>query len=220
MHGISWHKPAYRPTEQLPFIPQEKQIDQLIYSAGKKMAAILQLIKEMAWRIGEARQLEWESIDSEKNRIILNNPEKRGNPRVFKASSELMTRIMALPRKCEKVFGEASRHSYEGGLLCLRKRLARELKNPVFLKITFKTIRHWKATMLYHQTKDILYVMKFLGHRNIKNTLKYTHLIEFGTEDTYHVKVAKTVKEACELAKAGFQFFTEIEGAQIFRKPK
>jgi len=218
--GISWQKPAYKPTEKLPFIPQEKHIDQLIYSGGKKMATILQLIKEMAWRIGEVRQLKWESIDSEKNRIILNNPEKRGYPRVFKASSELMTRIMALPRKSEKVFGEASRHSYEAGFLILRKRLARELNKPVFLKITFKSIRHWKATMLYHRTKDILYVMKFLGHKNIKNTLVYTHLIEFGAEEEYHVKVAKTVKEACELAKAGFQFFTEIEGAQIFRKPK
>lgn len=48
----------------------------------------------------------------------------------------------------------------------------------------------------------------------------HTQLIEFGAEDQYHVKVAKTLKEACELAKAGFQFFTEIEGTQIFRKPK
>jgi len=182
------------------------------------MGTVLQLIKETAMRIGEVRQLRWENIDSEKNRIILNNPEKRGTPRIFKASSELMSRIMALPRKSDKVFREASRHSYETGFLRLRKHLARKLNKPVFLKITFHTIRHWKATMLYHRTKDILYVMKFLGHKNIKNTLIYTQLIEFGAEEEYHVKVARTLKEACELAEAGFQYFTEIEGAQIFRK--
>ncbi|MDH5267384.1 MAG: site-specific integrase [Candidatus Bathyarchaeota archaeon] len=216
--GISWRKPRYKPDEKLPFIPQEKHIDQLIYSAGKKMGTVLQLTKETAMRIGEVRQLRWENIDSENNRIILNNPEKRGTPRIFKVSSELMARIMGLPRKSERVFRATTRDSYEAGFLRLRKHLARKLNNPALMKITFHTIRHWKATMLYYQTKDILYVMKFLGHKNIKNTLIYTQLIEFGAEEEYHIKVARTLKEACELAEAGFQYFTQIEGAQIFRK--
>lgn len=62
--------------------------------------------------------------------------------------------------------------------------------------------------------------MRFLGHKNIKNTLRYTQLIEFGAEEEYHVKAAKTLEEACELAKAGFDYFTEIEGTQVFRKRK
>ena len=62
--------------------------------------------------------------------------------------------------------------------------------------------------------------MKFLGHKNIRNTLIYTQLIEFGVEDQYHVKVAKTLGEACKLAEAGFEYFTKIEGAQVFRKRK
>ena len=35
-----------------------------------------------------------------------------------------------------------------------------------------------------------------------------------------HEKVAKTSEEAKELAKTGFQYFTEIEGAQDFTKRK
>jgi site-specific recombinase XerD len=31
--------------------------------------------------------------------------------------------------------------------------------------------------MEYHKTKDILHVTQMLGHRNIKNTLIYTQLI-------------------------------------------
>jgi integrase len=216
--GIRWEKPRYKPVEKLPFIPLERHIDQLIYAAGKKMGTVLQLIKETGMRIGEVLQLEWRNINAEKNTIILDNPEKRGSPRIFKVSSELISRIMALPKKSERVFGNASRHSYESQFLLLRKRLVRQLNNPTFLRITFHTIRHWKATMLYHRTKDILYVMKFLGHKNIKNTLIYTQLVEFEAEDQYHVKVARTLKEACELAKAGFEYFTEIEGAQVFRK--
>jgi hypothetical protein len=36
----------------------------------------------------------------------------------------------------------------------------------------------------------------------------------------YHVRTAKSIEEACKLAKVGFSYFTEIQGVQIFRKPK
>lgn len=38
--------------------------------------------------------------------------------------------------------------------------------------------------------------------------------------DEYHVRIAKTLKEACELAEAGFVHFTIIEDAHVFRKRK
>jgi len=38
--------------------------------------------------------------------------------------------------------------------------------------------------------------------------------------DEFHVMTAKTLEEARELAKAGFDYFTEIEGVQVFRKRK
>ena len=73
--------------------------------------------------------------------------------------------------------------------------------------------------MEYHKTKDILYLMKMLGHKRIENTLLYTQLITFET-DKFHVKVATTLEEACKLAEVGFEYFTTIENAQIFRKRK
>jgi integrase len=60
-----------------------------------------------------------------------------------------------------------------------RKRLAKEFGNPNIMWITFKTLRHWKATMTYHRTKDILYTHKILGYKSLKNTLVYTHLVDF-----------------------------------------
>jgi hypothetical protein len=38
--------------------------------------------------------------------------------------------------------------------------------------------------------------------------------------DEFHVKTAETVKEACELAKVGFDYFTTMNDVQIFRKRK
>jgi len=57
-------------------------------------------------------------------------------------------------------------------------------------------------------------------HKNVKNTLIYTPLIEFETMDQYHVRVAKTIEEACEFVKSGFEFVTEMDGAKILRKRK
>ncbi len=73
--------------------------------------------------------------------------------------------------------------------------------------------------MEYQRTKDILHVMRLLGHRNITNTLIYTHLVDFEAVE-YVSKVAKNVKEARKLVDAGFEYICDVDGAKIFRKPK
>ena len=101
-----------------------------------------------------------------------------------------------------------------------RKRTAHKLGNPRLLRITFHTLRHWKATTEYHKTKDILHVMKLLGHKSIKNTLIYTQLVKFEEEDQFVCKVAKTPKEIRKLIENGFQYICEQEGLKFFRKRK
>lgn len=85
--------------------------------------------------------------------------------------------------------------------------------------ISFHTIRHWHASMEYHKTKDLLHVQQRLGHRNIKNTLIYTHLVTF-EGDEYHSAVAETVEEATKLIEAGFEYVCEVDDARLFRKRK
>jgi integrase len=85
-----------------------------------------------------------------------------------------------------------------------RKRTANKLKNPRINRISFHTFRHWKATMTYHKTKDILYVKKILGHKSINSTLLYTQLISF-EGDEYDIKVAETKKERIAMLEAGFE---------------
>jgi integrase len=100
-----------------------------------------------------------------------------------------------------------------------RRRVAQKLQNPRIEQITFKTLRHFKATMEYHRTKDILHVMQVLGHKNIRNTLVYTHLVNF-ENDEFTCKVAKTVEEARQLVENGFDYVTDVEGVKLFRKRK
>jgi len=74
--------------------------------------------------------------------------------------------------------------------------------------------------MEYAKTKDILHVMRLLGHKNINNTLIYTQLIDFES-DEYHSAGACNVEEARKLIEAGFEYVcTTPENIMLFRKRK
>ena len=199
LNNISWTPPKCEVIRKLPYIPLEKDIDELIASCGKKLSTILQLLKETGMRIGEALRLDWDDVDFETRTITLNNPEKHGTPRMFKISEKLIAMLNRLPRDSGKVFGNISWRITFNNFNAQRKRSAKKLGNPRLLKIHFHTFRHWKATMEYHRTKDILYVMKLLGHKNIANTLIYTQLVEFEEDDKYCTAVANNVEDAQEL---------------------
>ena len=76
--------------------------------------------------------------------------------------------------------------------------------------------------MLYHQTKDIVYVQPFLGHKTINHTLKYIKLAEalFHDVGNFDVKTATTPEEATALLVQGFQKTDEYDGIHLYRKPK
>lgn len=219
--GLSWTKPKCKVTTKFPFIPTEKEIDDLIAGSGKKNAAFLQLIKETAMRSGEAKRLLWINIDREKSVITLNDPEKGSNPRMWKVSGLLIEMLNALPRNTEQVF-TGSLRAMKTTFVKTRIRLATNLQNPRLPRIHFHTLRHWKGTMLYHQTKDPYYVQKFLGHVSLKSTEIYINiehaLFTESPDDKFIIKAINSVKEATELGEQGFEPFMVIEGVQLMRK--
>ena len=226
MVGRDWEKPLYKSISKIPFIPQESEIDQLIAGCSLKMACFLQLLKETGMRPGEAWQMNWTDIDTV-TRTVRVTPEKGSNPRIFHVSAKLAAMFANLQREyTDRVFSTTDMQlDHHAGLFRRqRRRLANKLKNPRILQITFKTFRHWKGTMEYHRTKDILHVKNILGHKNIKNTLVYVTLAEelFKDQQEYISKVAKNVKEVCALVDAGFEYVTGEydDGGKIFRKPK
>jgi hypothetical protein len=73
--------------------------------------------------------------------------------------------------------------------------------------------------MEYAKTKDILHVMQMLGHKNIQNTLLYTQLISFQSDEFYSAN-AKTVQDAQKLIEAGFEFVCEFNDVKIFKERK
>ncbi|MEM1540698.1 MAG: site-specific integrase [Candidatus Bathyarchaeia archaeon] len=216
--GTPFKAPRYQQQVKIPFIPLEQEIDALIAGCSRKIATILQLLKETGMRIGEARSLNWTDIDLDRGTIILNSPEKNSKPRMFKISARLVGMLNALPKTGEGPFKGSIVNLYRDFEI-QRRNIASKLQNPRIEKITFHTLRHWKATMEYAKTKDILYVMHILGHKNIKNTLIYTQLVNFENEE-YHFATAATIEEAGKLIQAGFEYVCHHNDIMLFRKRK
>jgi len=139
---------------------------------------------------------------------------------MFKASHTLIAKLSGLQdkSKSKRIFGKWLK-SQAWLFYKQRRKIADKLQNARILGISFHTFRHWKATMQYHKTKDILHVMRLLGHKNINNTLIYTQLMSF-SDDDYVSKVAQNVQEVCQLVIAGFEYLIDMNGVKIFRKRK
>lgn len=97
---------------------------------------------------------------------------------------------------------------------CMHARLTR---------ITFHTLRHWKATMEYHKTHDPYHVKTLLGHKSMRSTEIYINIEQAmfnDANDEFHVKVADTLEQTCKLLEVGFEYVTDIEDKKLFRKRK
>ena len=111
---------------------------------------------------------------------------------MLKISQRLIERLADLPKTSKYVFGGTNLKTTARLFERSRKIAVATSKNPRLGGITFHTLRHWKATMEYHKTKDILHVMRLLGHRH-QDTMRYTRLVDFGEQD-YVVKLLGRLK--------------------------
>jgi len=78
--GKIWNPPRYRRKEKIPFIPTEKELDQLISSSGKKLSIYLQCCKETGSDPGELLHMEWIDVNKENSTVTINYPVKGHNP--------------------------------------------------------------------------------------------------------------------------------------------
>jgi len=217
-NNIQFTPPRYHRIDKLPFIPLEAEVDQLVAGMGPRYATYLQFLKESKARAGEVWTLRWIDLDLEARTVSI-TPEKGSMARLLKLSGKLLAMLATLPRRNEYVFGGGDLDNFARWFYMKRKELAAKLGNPRIQRIGFKTYRHWGASNLYRQTRDILLVKQTLGHRDIRNTLVYTHLLN-DLESEWVCKTAKSLAEASSLIESGFDYVTELDGTKLFRKRK
>ena len=221
--GLRWVAPRYQKTTKMFFIPTEQELDLLIVGCGKTTSTVLQTLKETGIRIGELTMLKWSDINLE-YKILSITPEKGSNPRILKISDRLLGMINKLSRQHAPFIFQPSKSMQREYLRIQRKKVAEKLGNPRINEISFHTFRHWKGTMEYHSTKDIMHVRAILGHKNINSTLIYINIEETmfnNNVDEWITKVAHDVEEETQLVNVGYQLVRSInETTAIYKKRK
>jgi integrase len=220
-NGLEWTRPRYQRDDQPPYVPTEEEVNILIANSGPKYALLLSLIRDTGMRPIEVERSKVKWFDLERGAVNVQTA-KHGRGRTL----ELKPKTLAMLKEHigrrrlglnDQIFGKVK--TMRGVLKEIKERTSHKLQRPELLRISLYSLRHFFGTMTYHRTKDILYTQQKMGHRNIKNTLIYTHLINFKS-DEYSVKVAETVQEACRLIEAGFEYVTTMESIKLFRRRK
>ncbi|MCW3994490.1 MAG: tyrosine-type recombinase/integrase [Candidatus Bathyarchaeota archaeon] len=221
MMKIQWTAPFYRYNPSIPFVPTEKEVDALISACSKKISTTLLALKETGFRIGELWNCKWTDLDEEKSTLKC-KAEKHGNPREIRISAKLMSMLNTLPKANEYIFSHSNLNSHRWRYDRQKTALSKKLQNPRLKQIHFHTLRHFYATKLFNETKNLILVKQKLGHRNINSTMVYTHIVEFDEESqNYHHATAKDDKEAGELIDNGWTYIcTTPQKIMMFRKRK
>jgi integrase len=221
-NNISWNKPFYERYDKQPKIPSEEKLNMIISNSSKRLALILSMIKDLGLRPIEVTWLKVKDIDLDSGMVTITSA-KYCVGRTLKLKSQTLAMlknyiVLKKLNQNNRLFPVKSSSISESYRL-VRNRVADKLNDPTFKTIRLYDFRHFKASMEYYKTKDLLHVKNLLGHKDLRTTLRYTQLINFGS-DEYHCAVAKNVDEAKQLIEQGFEYVTEFNGVKMFRKRK
>jgi integrase len=146
--------------DRLLYVPTEEEIRILIANTGKKYALVLSILRDTGMRPIELHRsiLEWYDL-------------KQGFANVETAKGGRGRTLELKPRTLAMLKEHVGKHKVglKDHSFAKVKTMRREFKNikyrtvekfqrPELLKISLYSFRHCFGTMLYHRTKEILYV--------------------------------------------------------------
>jgi len=219
---IQWEQPFYNRYDKQPKIPTEKRLNAIIADASPRMSLALSIVKDLGLRPIELTWLKLRDIDLDTGTVTITSAKYCiGRTLKIRPQTLAMLRAYVLTKKIGQndiIFPMKSR-SLSRNYTVVRNRVSEKLQDPAIKAIRLYDFRHWKASTEYARTKDLLHVKALLGHKDLRQTLRYTQLVNFGSEE-YHIKVGKTLEECSKLLEAGFEYVTDYEDAKLFRKRK
>jgi len=220
-HGLTWDRPVYRRIDRIRKVPREAQINKVIAHARIKYALAFSVIRDTGLRPVEYTWLHVKDVDLTSG-LLYPSTAKLGAGRVLKIRPSTLAMLKQYLQKED--LGENDRLCTNLKLLSdnwirLRNSVSKKLGEPELRSIRLYDLRHHYATLLYQKTKDIVYVQRQLGHRNLQHTLRYIHQVNLDVEE-YTVKIATNVEESTPLLEQGFNFIGIFEDKYVFRKNK
>jgi len=219
VNGLRWSLPHFRVEDRLPKIPTEEKINQVIVRARGKYVLVFSVLRDTGMRPIELERTRARDIDLDTG-VITVRTAKGGLGRSLKVKAQTLAMLKEYLGKHSFALNDKpfpKRKKMTGRWVRLRNTVAAKLKDASFRTIRLYDLRHFVGTMTYHKTKDIIYTQRKLGHRSLRNTMRYVQLIDFEHEE-FTSAVASNLQEARQLIEAGFEYVTEIDNIKLFRK--
>jgi integrase len=169
---VKHQRPLRTNNRRLRYLSLE-EINRLLGVADESLKPLLITALHTGFRRGELFHLTWHDVDF-KQGIIRVVHTKNGERREILMSATLRETLQRLPRRldADHVFpGKTGR-----GLVDIRKRFRRALAEAEIEGFVFHDLRHTFASRLVMSGVDLMTVKEFLGHKDIKMTLRYAHL--------------------------------------------
>jgi integrase len=221
-HELGWDRPRYYSREKLPKIPSEKTIGMIIAASRSTLALQLSMSMETGMRPVELLSLRVKDVDMEKG-IVYPSSAKHGSARALPIKSKTNSMLKVYVSQAnlglnDRLFSQTS-EEYAKAFRYIRNKVSKKLQDPSIKTMRLYDLRHYFATTLYHQTKDILFVKAKMGHKRIATTLLYTQLLDL-KDDEWTVRIASTIDEFTALLESGFEYISDFEGRKVLRKRK
>ena len=194
-YSIQWSKPVYQREERITRVPKEEDINKVISHSTLRYATAYSIIRDCGLRPIELGNLRVKDIDLDSGELYPTTA-KHGSGRIVKVRTSTLAMIKQYITQNNLSPMDTLWNSKRVKENWSKQKVivAKKLGEPQLSQIRLYDLRHFAGSMAYYKTKDIIYVMRFLGHKNIKNTLRYVHLINFDKEEYFWLRLLIVLK--------------------------
>ena len=168
--------PLARKSLKLPLVLSKEEISKMIISTNNlKHKLVIMFLYYAGLRLDEARNLNWQDIDFDREIIHLKTA-KGDKERVIFLHKKLID-VLRMYGVKEKgpIFVSQKEEKYNKRTI---QQIIKSASKKVGIKknVTPHTLRHSFATHLLESGADIRYIQQLLGHKDLKTTQIYTHV--------------------------------------------
>ncbi len=150
----------------------DEQLVKLVDSCANHLKPIVIMAVNTGMRKGEILTLKWADVDLEKGIIMIKNT-KNNETRILPLNKTLGTMLTAMNRNGHQhVFVNGKGHPFDD----VKSGFASALKRAAIADFRFHDLRHTFASKLVMAGVDIRTVQELMGHKDIKMTMRYSHL--------------------------------------------
>ncbi len=152
----------------------EEEAERLVFNCEPYLKPVVVCALNTGMRKSEIFNLTWDRVDL-KNRIILLDKTKNGERREIPINDTLLQALSGLVRRldCKYVFyNPKTLKPFDN----VKRSFSSALRKSHILDFHFHDLRHTFASQLVMKSVDLTTVKELLGHKDIKMTLRYSHL--------------------------------------------